>query len=1077
MATFRRLLATSLIAFILTAAPAQALGSFGAVATGSTASIVGKLTTIATANIGFLDNDPADGSPGATEAIVLSIDGTGTVKVGDILLDPGTGLSGEAGSTIQTAPGGTLDFTIVAVNVKTLLRFVDTLPTVENGGPDGAFNPGEPLFLDLDQSGSPTIADRLLASGIGVTGTVGGAVTGTQSDAVWDPAKECMYQGTPLTVSVGMRRLSACGVYAAGSNVKAGHTDLGTTLVSGPASAGSGPASRTVSDGVTIVGTTVTSATAVFTAADVGRAISGGTIPSGAWITTINSGTSVEISAPATTAAGSVSLTINPTAARTIVDGAIVATDATVTSATAAFSENDVGRTISATGIPNGATIIEYTSATSVEISAAATATTPTISLSLGDNTGWLLATYDAWIGSGAVASGHYRISGTPGTPGTLVHCGSFGADIDCSTVTASLTGPKVSLASIALTFPTVAFFDANGNGGATPNGDDRIVFDVDANGYVSPPDVRLNTAGSQPFGARPTLSTTGEVHGYLSLTPTPKFLWLDTTTNPGQVDATEVLAISIDGDTVVDVGDICLTAIGSCPAGSQRLGTTTQPAAGGTWTDITLATNAGALGYLDANNNAKYDVGDSLYLHFGTALPAAAAAGDLLVASDNGGSGTRLTSSPGNLLAFAPAAYRVLDVDGNGAFGVGDILYAERAGGVTGLAEPGDIRFNSATGVTGFGKNVKEGDADAVATLLATAATAATMIGYRDLDSTSAISLGDAVYLLPRSTLCPLVGSDVVLASGSLTLTPGNFVGGSTSACVDHATAKFGYTPAGAYSVSSTFYVDLNGDGIVGIGDIRLAGNAGGAAGSRVGGSATSDLNTPLTGVTPIAGDITFADASGDLIQAGGDTIVIDRDGNDLFTPGDLVLSTGATTSTGGGGGGGGGGGTGNPTTNPTSSPSSSSLSSSSSSSPAIDIAEANQNLRSSTQVIRDGTSNTITWGEQTGVAGYQVWGSSSPFVLLATLNGASASSYTDANAPADRAYLVTAFLPGGELEADDVNGGNVPGYTAAPTGSTATTQSSTSTSSKPGFIPGPGLVALLGVVAVALAITRRKL
>lgn len=140
-----------------------------------------------------------------------------------------------------------------------------------------------------------------------------------------------------------------------------------------------------------------------------------------------------------------------------------------------------------------------------------------------------------------------------------------------------------------------------------------------------------------------------------------------------------------------------------------------------------------------------------------------------------------------------------------------------------------------------------------------------------------------------------------------------------------------------------------------------------------------------------------------------------------------------------------------------------------------------ANQNLRSSMLVTRDGTSNTILWSEQTGVAGYQIWGSESPFVLLATINDASTSSYVDANAAANRAYLVTAFLPGGELTADQVNAGTAPGYSESPTGSSAPTSSQSSTSSsagkKPGFIPGPSLVTVLGAVAVALVLVRRKL
>lgn len=58
--------------------------------------------------------------------------------------------------------------------------------------------------------------------------------------------------------------------------------------------------------------------------------------------------------------------------ARTVADAVIVEADATVTSATAAFTVDDVGRTISGSGIPAGATIASRNSATSIELSAPA---------------------------------------------------------------------------------------------------------------------------------------------------------------------------------------------------------------------------------------------------------------------------------------------------------------------------------------------------------------------------------------------------------------------------------------------------------------------------------------------------------------------------------------------------------------------------------------------------------------------------------------------------------------------------------------------------------------------------------
>jgi hypothetical protein len=72
-----------------------------------------------------------------------------------------------------------------------------------------------------------------------------------------------------------------------------------------------------------------------------------------------------------------------PAATTVVTDGATTNADATVTSATAAFTAADVGAPISGTNIPAGAYIISVTNATTVEISANATATGSGITLTI----------------------------------------------------------------------------------------------------------------------------------------------------------------------------------------------------------------------------------------------------------------------------------------------------------------------------------------------------------------------------------------------------------------------------------------------------------------------------------------------------------------------------------------------------------------------------------------------------------------------------------------------------------------------------------------------------------------------
>lgn len=67
-----------------------------------------------------------------------------------------------------------------------------------------------------------------------------------------------------------------------------------------------------------------------------------------------------------------------------VADGATTSGSATVTSATAAFTAADIGRTISGAGIPAGSTITAVGSATSITISQLATATATGVSITIG---------------------------------------------------------------------------------------------------------------------------------------------------------------------------------------------------------------------------------------------------------------------------------------------------------------------------------------------------------------------------------------------------------------------------------------------------------------------------------------------------------------------------------------------------------------------------------------------------------------------------------------------------------------------------------------------------------------------
>ena len=80
-------------------------------------------------------------------------------------------------------------------------------------------------------------------------------------------------------------------------------------------------------------------------------------------------------------------LYINSGQLRTVTDGVLNSTT-TVTSATAYFSQSDVGAAITGTGIPGSTTIANVLSPTTVTLSAAATATSTGVSLSITPTAG-----------------------------------------------------------------------------------------------------------------------------------------------------------------------------------------------------------------------------------------------------------------------------------------------------------------------------------------------------------------------------------------------------------------------------------------------------------------------------------------------------------------------------------------------------------------------------------------------------------------------------------------------------------------------------------------------------------------
>jgi hypothetical protein len=213
--------------------------------------------------------------------------------------------------------------------------------------------------------------------------------------------------------------------------------------------------SRVVTDAATTSGSgTVTSATANFQPGDVGRTITGTNMAHGAKITARASATSITV-APVATASGTAQqLSIGPatnlTTARTVHDAHTTSGSTTLTSASAGFvNASDKDLRITGPGIPVGAFISSVTNATTVVLSAAATATSATAALVIGQPSATAPANNDTALNLGAeldlnpalVAGSNPCAANTPEgfvitgawlNPGSFLN-GAFGSSTDSS--------------------------------------------------------------------------------------------------------------------------------------------------------------------------------------------------------------------------------------------------------------------------------------------------------------------------------------------------------------------------------------------------------------------------------------------------------------------------------------------------------------------------------------------------------------------------------------------------------------------------------------------------------------------
>ena len=167
-------------------------------------------------------------------------------------------------------------------------------------------------------------------------------------------------------------------------------------------------AARTISATTTSASKTLTAADGRFTSADINRTVSGTGIQPYTFIVGVASATSVTLSRAATATGSGVAVKVENSNARSVNDGVTNSVGSPthaknqVVSAMANFNANDVGKSISGTNIPVGATITAVVNAAKATISADTTASASASVITIGASQ---IVTSTREINDGVVAS------------------------------------------------------------------------------------------------------------------------------------------------------------------------------------------------------------------------------------------------------------------------------------------------------------------------------------------------------------------------------------------------------------------------------------------------------------------------------------------------------------------------------------------------------------------------------------------------------------------------------------------------------------------------------------------------
>lgn len=318
----------------------------------------------------------------------------------------------------------------------------------------GANIPPNTYIVGVTSTTVASMSNRATATGSGLVQSIHGAVftwnrpLGNNSCRMMND--NSMTNGsTTITCPSANFHVLDIGKMVTGVNIPANTTivsfsDYQTAVISNAATGNGAGQKLIINDGRVVADMAstnaspiITSATAKFTSSDVGAKAVGANIPAGTYIASVQTPTQATLSANASGTGSALFLFVQTLeGARAVTDMVSSAATGTITSATAAFTQADVGRQVIGVSIAGNTTITAVASATSATISSNIATTNTGGALMIGSTTPVNIAALEVmWVDGLANNGASFGVSTNGGSTWTAIPQTTTGGPLLMKTV------------------------------------------------------------------------------------------------------------------------------------------------------------------------------------------------------------------------------------------------------------------------------------------------------------------------------------------------------------------------------------------------------------------------------------------------------------------------------------------------------------------------------------------------------------------------------------------------------------------------------------------------------------------